>query len=54
MSSTKHQHLELEEKIDIILENHLPHIRERLAKIEGALKLVFFPLAIAIILLALK
>ena len=54
MSIPKHQHQELEEKIDSILVNHLPHIKERLAKIEGALRLVFFPLAIAIIILALK
>ena len=50
----KHQHPEIEQKIDSILENHLPHITSRLSGIEGALKFVFFPLAVAIIVLALK
>lgn len=44
----------IEGKVDDIMENHLPHIREELASIKGALKWVFFPMVIALVLALVK
>lgn len=44
----------LESKVDDITENHLPHIREEIASIKGALRWVFLPIVIALILALIK